>query len=111
MHQIYKQQYEEDDVLAGYTTDRYSFFTKMDLLVELKNTLLILLFLLGLCSLLGYYFYRKFYSKHRSRQIINKKSFKKTTTIIYYLYISIASIVLLCVCLYTCYEVIAHGKT
>lgn len=111
MHRISKQQYEEDDVLAGYTTDRYSFFTKMDLLVELKNTLLILLFLLGLCSLLGYYFYRKFYSKHRSRQIINKKSFKKTTTILHYLYISIASIILLCLCWYTWQQVMPHGQT
>jgi len=94
MHRISRQQYEEDDVLTGYTTDRYSFFTKMDLLVELKNTLLILLFLLGLCSLLAYYFYRKFYNKHRSKQIISKK----ITTILHYLYISIASIVLLCLC-------------
>src|SRR5699024_1499455 len=107
MHRISKQQYEEDDVLTGYTTDRYSFFTKMDLLVELKNTLLILLFLLGLCSLLGYYFYRKFYNKHRSKQIISKK----ITTILHYLYISIASIVLLCLCWYTWQQVMPHGQT
>lgn len=111
MHHITKQQYEEADVLTGYKTDRSSFFTGMDMLVELGGFLLIVIVLLGICLLLIYYFYWKFNKKRRNTQTSGRKTTKKATTILLFGFIGISSLVLLFLCWNTFQQVIPVGQT